>query len=69
MDDPKTTQLIDISELANRLSVSKRTIWRLDARGAIPSPLRLGSSVRWRESEIQEWVAAGCPKRLCDPPS
>ena len=63
MDIPQTAQLIDVSELAKRLSVSKRTIWRLDARGAIPSPLRLGKTVRWRDQDIEDWIAAGCPNR------
>ncbi len=38
--------------------------WRTwDAAGWIPRPVRIGRSTLWRLDELQEWVAAGCPRR------
>jgi len=54
--------LIDAAELARILSVSKPTIWRMRQSGRLPEPLRLTSqTLRWRRSDIETWLAAGCP--------
>jgi predicted DNA-binding transcriptional regulator AlpA len=43
--------------------MSLRT-WRTwDVAGKIPQPIRIGRSLRWRASELQAWIAAGCPDR------
>jgi excisionase family DNA binding protein len=56
--------LLSQTELARLLDLSIRTISRMNASGKIPKPVRVGRSVRWRRKEIEEWIAAGCPKRL-----
>ena len=53
--------LITAEELAAKLSISKRTIYRLLSAGAIIKPIRFRGIVRWRTAEIEEWIAAGCP--------
>ena len=53
--------LIGRRELARLLSRSLASLDRDAAAGRLPRPLRIGASVRWRLSEIQEWVAASCP--------
>jgi len=53
--------LITAEELAARLSLSKRTIYRLLSAGAMIKPIRLRGIVRWRVAEVEEWIAAGCP--------
>ncbi len=47
------------------LAVSKPTAYRMLSAGKLgPRPLRLtGKIIRWRESEIEAWIAAGCPNR------
>ncbi len=56
--------LIDAKELARRLDLSERTIWRLNGAGKLPKPLLIGGkSKRWRAEEIAAWVATGCPAR------
>ena len=45
------------------LSLSKRQIFRLDSCKKIPAPIRIGGSVRWSESTIIAWLAAGAPDR------
>jgi excisionase family DNA binding protein len=52
---------ISARELAQMLDVSLRQIWRLTSSGKLPRPIRLGGSVRWNRSEIQQWFEAGCP--------
>ena len=56
--------LIDAQEVARRLDLSERTVWRLVAAGKLPNPVSIGDkSKRWRAAEIRSWVAAGCPSR------
>ncbi len=54
-------ELITANEFAELLSVSERTLYRLKSIGQLPAPIVLGGSVRWRLSEIRDWVAKGCP--------
>jgi excisionase family DNA binding protein len=55
--------LITADELAAKLALSKRTIYRMLSAGTFIQPLRLGGAVRWRLDEIEAWIAAGCPNR------
>jgi predicted DNA-binding transcriptional regulator AlpA len=56
--------LIDVKEVARRLDLSERTVWRLNSAGKLPKPVSIGGkSKRWRAEEIIAWVAAGCPLR------
>jgi len=57
------TRLLDVRAVAERLSVSARAIWKWQASGRLPAPVRLGRSVRWRSSDIDEWIEQGCPSR------
>lgn len=66
MNRPKQTQssqLLDAKTFGQRLSLSKRQIFRLNSCGRIPAPVRIGGSVRWSEQEISDWLAAGAPDR------
>ncbi len=56
-------KLLNAETVAEILSLSKRTIFRLDSSGKIPAPIRINGSVRWRESDIQRWVSLGCVDR------
>jgi predicted DNA-binding transcriptional regulator AlpA len=50
-------RLLTAQSLARLLDVSLRQIWRLRAARRLPSPVRLGRrTVRWRESDISEYV-------------
>ncbi|MBW3598151.1 MAG: helix-turn-helix domain-containing protein [Planctomycetes bacterium] len=55
--------LISAPQLATLLSVSERTVWRLQAAGKLPRPVKIGGQKRWRRSEVDRWIAAGCPPR------
>lgn len=54
---------ISARELAEMLDVSLRQIWRLNASGKLPKPVRIGGSVRWNRQEVVDWFEAGCPDR------
>lgn len=59
----QTNQLLTARTLGQRLSLSKRQIFRLNSCGKIPAPIKIGGSVRWSESTIAEWLQAGAPDR------
>jgi excisionase family DNA binding protein len=54
--------LITVKEVSEMLGISERTIYRLSDAGDMPSPVKLGSSVRWRRKELESWIDNGCPK-------
>lgn len=56
-------QLWSAKTFGQRLSLSKRQIFRLSSCAKIPKPLKIGGSVRWIASEIESWLAAGAPDR------
>ncbi|WP_093152398.1 helix-turn-helix transcriptional regulator [Aliiruegeria lutimaris] len=51
-----TDQFLTDREVAERLGVSKATVWRHAAAGILPRPVKLGHSSRWPESDIAEAV-------------
>ncbi len=55
--------LIDVLAVAEMLNCSTSHVWRLRDSGRMPAPIKLGALVRWRLSDIEEWIAAGCPSR------
>jgi mRNA interferase RelE/StbE len=52
-------RLLSVRDVAARLRVSTRQVWKLASWGRLPKPVRLGRSVRWRESDIRRFVARG----------
>jgi predicted DNA-binding transcriptional regulator AlpA len=55
--------LMTVREVAVALRVSPRQIWKLNSTHRLPAPVRLCRSVRWRASDIAEFVRLGCPSR------
>ena len=58
----KQGELLTVNEVAERLRVGRRTVYRWTDAGLMPRPLKLGSLVRWRADELDRWIAGGCPK-------
>lgn len=56
-------RLLSAEAVGKMLSLSRRQIFRLNSSGKIPAPIRIGGAVRWAESTIAEWLAAGAPDR------
>lgn len=61
--DVNSPLLMTKADLATALATSTKTIDRLDQRGKLPRPIRLGRQNRWRRAEIEQWVEAGMPAR------
>jgi predicted DNA-binding transcriptional regulator AlpA len=55
-------ELLSAAESAEMAGVAKRSWWRYVSSGKAPAPVRLGGVVRWRKSELAEWISAGCPR-------
>ena len=53
-------RLLKVEEIASRLGVSRRTVYRLADVGQLPAPIRLGGMIRWRASEIERWLDGDC---------
>ena len=56
-------ELLTVKDVAARLRISPRQVWKLLALGRMPAPVRLSRSVRLRAADIAEWVQLGCPSR------
>lgn len=55
--------LMTAAEVGEQLRKSERQVYRDDATGRIPRPVRVGRAVRWRRDELIVWIGAGCPDR------
>lgn len=53
--------LLNRASLAELLNLSKRQISRLKAQGKLPKALKIGGSVRWKQTDIHKWLDLGCP--------
>lgn len=56
-----TGLLIDAPTFAKLLSISSRHLRRLLDLKAVPQPVHLGRLVRWRLTEVLEWIEDDCP--------
>lgn len=59
---PDVATLLTVGQVAAMIQCSQRHVYRLEERRELPPAVRLGAVVRWRRGEIEEWIAAGCPK-------
>lgn len=55
------TALLDVRAVAALLDCSPRHVYRLSDAGRMPPPVRIGALVRWRRSDLDAWLADGCP--------
>ncbi len=58
-----TETLLSTRAVAKILSLSSRTVHRLNSSGLIIKPLRISGSVRYSQSELMAWIQAGMPTR------
>lgn len=54
-------ELIDVSQVAEKLRCSARTVRRLADAGRMPKPVKVGGLTRWRVDVVDEWIGKGCP--------
>lgn len=61
--DPQDA-LLDAREVAAMIAVNPRTVPRLSRAGRLPPPVTTSPRfVRWRRSDVERWIADGCPRR------
>jgi prophage regulatory protein len=54
-----STRILRAAELAERLSISRVTLWRWERDGRIPPKRIVGPNViGWLEGEIEEWMTS-----------
>lgn len=52
-------ELLTSQQVAHRMSVSVRTLWRLVAAGKFPQPVRYNRKlVRWKNTEVSRYLEA-----------
>lgn len=56
-------QLLTAKQVGLMLALSKRQIFRLNASGKLPRPVRIGGAVRWKLADIIRWQELDCPDR------
>jgi predicted DNA-binding transcriptional regulator AlpA len=56
----QTCTLISAKQLARMLSLSPRTVWRLRSSQSLPKPVSVGSSIRWKISDIKLFLECDC---------
>ncbi len=56
-------ELLTVRDVASRLKISPRQVWKLCASARMPDAVRVSRSVRWRAPDIDRWVQLGCPNR------
>ena len=59
-NENKSLQLLSAKELAGKLLLSARTVWRLRSARKLPNPVHVGSSIRWKLSDIQLYLDCDC---------
>ena len=57
----KQNELFTIKEMAAKLKISPRSIYRLEDSGKLPKSIKIGASRRWIAKVVDEWFDAGCP--------
>ncbi|MCB9852398.1 MAG: AlpA family phage regulatory protein [Phycisphaerales bacterium] len=50
-------KLLKVKEVAVRIGVSERAIWKWTQTRKFPQPIRISRSVRWDESMLDAWIA------------
>ena len=50
-------RLLKLTDVETILSIKKSKLYRMISEGSFPKPVALGPrSVRWRSSDIQNWI-------------
>lgn len=53
-------RLLNVKDVAARTNLSTRAIWNFRDMGIMPTAIKVGGAVRWREKDIDSWIAGGC---------
>ena len=50
--------LLTVNDIAKRMKLSTRSVWRLVDSGSIVPPIKIGGSIRWRSTDFDHWLAS-----------
>jgi predicted DNA-binding transcriptional regulator AlpA len=71
MNEPIVPELLTTEQAAELTGCGERTFWAWSRSGLAPRPIKIGlgtrPAVRYRRSELVQWIADGCPR--CDGPA
>jgi excisionase family DNA binding protein len=56
-------EYLTAQQVADRLQISVRTVWKWTAQGKLPQPYRVGNVTRWRADEIDPEARAPQTKK------
>lgn len=57
----QSIKLLRISDVANKTTLAKSTLWLKVARGQFPKPIKLSPAISvWKESDVDEWIESFC---------
>jgi prophage regulatory protein len=52
-----SNRLLRITDVSNKTTLAKSTIWLKMSQGKFPKPTKLSDSINvWRESDIDAWI-------------
>lgn len=54
--------LMDAKQVAVYLALSRPAVYRMSEQGNLPAPLRFGTLLRWRKSDIEAVAEGGWPR-------
>jgi prophage regulatory protein len=53
----ESTKLLRITDVSNKTTLARSTIWLKMSQGKFPKPTKLSDSINvWRESDIDTWI-------------
>jgi len=58
LDGEEVERLVSWRGVADRLDCSERTVRNLVKRGEFMPPMSIGNMPRWRERDVNAWIAA-----------
>ena len=58
MNTATTERLLRLDATRQMTGLGRTMIYKMVAEGAFPSPVKIGRTTMWAESEIQAWIEA-----------
>jgi predicted DNA-binding transcriptional regulator AlpA len=52
--------LLNIDDVAERLRLSRRSVWKLVAVGKLPKPVKVLAASRWKKTDIDVFITGLC---------
>jgi prophage regulatory protein len=58
----QTTRFIRMTELKEKVALSRSQIYKLIQQGEFPEPIKLGKKISvWTDHEVEEWMSSKLP--------